>query len=935
MKTNKYYFLKDTRARIPFSVIGIFLILGSSVTTVYVTRLEQQKSMEISSNMDFDRVEHLIRLAEADIATALNIAGMKALKEIGKEPVIIPNTGTGYGQTTSEVNKNRIREIVKDELNIYLTANYLYDVFNDGLYAINVVIPDDEVYPIASRDSISIRHLNMDVYRSFTVPIIGPSDKLDNQPVYLVAGVPVVFEIRKIDDSSDEAVATRAINVSSIITSRYPLLKALVDNYHNTINGNFNSLWTLTTALSNIYSLVRGYKHYSSGKPLNVVDNRHLALLVNGGLLFEEALSFSSIDPLTLVEFARKSWKTLKKGMGDESTTSIFNSIDGMGFDFDIDEFSQGTANIEAGDEVNTSIEDCPYLNLSEIAERVLYNISSVTLIFEDENGNVVEETILFEGNIEKKIRETVLKWANQSYLLNKTIKHLGKNETTNEMIEDIAFQIYHADMHTMVKERRVIEEIWGGHGDYGNDSGYSSWYFDGFSFVSDELLKPEKGSVVHGSELYAEEYNVSWWRTHYWYKWVLQNISGNMTLVKVWNNVTDTMVEEVTLGVVLDHYSTYEDSQNNVMQDDVVDVFYHNYTMDDPNLNDTLDKYISAFPPSHSSKQDLIKTGDVGDTDLYYSTPGNYNDWVKEDSWDALDYILGLTCDIELDPTINSTNYPNPLDLIDKAKEDLEKKHNSNISLYLNISKYQTGSLFSSVGMKAVYYARDWYVYKVKEDIENVFAGINNTISEKLEETLSKYAPDLDASEIKNTLRETKDALTNGFTIPFGFDIKLVRRANNAEVWNETVRCAVDQYPNYLDPMEKTGFGDEEIWTLKLRNRCTLGPTGFPILPLTPVTPWIVTLNIWVIDVEGEYAEFKVIDSTDETLFNPLLGHEPQIYVRKKDMIRAPDGTLLGENTRLDFSFTTVAFGVVSSWGMMVGDIQPNFFDEHTPGYD
>ena len=69
-------FLADDWARIPFSVLGVFLILGSSVTTVYVTQLELQKASEITSTIDFNEVEHLIKYAEADMATALNIAGM-------------------------------------------------------------------------------------------------------------------------------------------------------------------------------------------------------------------------------------------------------------------------------------------------------------------------------------------------------------------------------------------------------------------------------------------------------------------------------------------------------------------------------------------------------------------------------------------------------------------------------------------------------------------------------------------------------------------------------------------------------------------------------------------------------------------------------------------------------------------------------------------
>ena len=87
----------------------------------------------------------------------------------------------------------------------------------------------------------------------------------------------------------------------------------------------------------------------------------------------------------------------------------------------------------------------------------------------------------------------------------------------------------------------------------------------------------------------------------------------------------------------------------------------------------------------------------------------------------------------------------------------------------------------------------------------------------------------------------------------------------------------------------------------------------------------------MWVIEIKGEYAEFKVIDSSDETIFNPLFGHDPQIYLRKEENIyNLNDNILIGKNSRLDFGFTTVAFGVVPSWGMMVGDFEGGWEEQN-----
>jgi len=918
------YFLKDDSARIPFSVIGIFLLLGSSFTTVYVIKLEQEKSFEITSTIDFSEVENMIHFAEADITTAINLAGMNALKVLGEEPVITPYLDAGFGDTDDEVNNNRIKKRVMDELNVYLTSTYLYDVFNDGRYAINVVIPAGEEYPLISRNDIILDSLKMDIKRSFSIPVVGPGEKLVDQPGYYVVNVPINFEIKRLDDG--EVVALRTINASTIITSRYLLLKALVENYHETLDGCFTPLWSLTTALSNVYSLIRGYKHYSSGKPLNVVDNKHLALIVNGGLLLEQGLVFSSVDPLSVVEFAKKSWQALKKTSGDQIYTSIFNDMDADGFDFDSNEFSDGTANIDAGDDINTSIDDCPHVDVSEIAERILYDIDSVTLVFRSlETGLLLTRDVDFGDDVEDVIKTIVEDMSEEGFVWNETIKHLVVNQSTVDKITSIISEVYTADMHTDVE--RVAYVVFGQHSGYPDDEGFDIWGLNDEPTLIDLIHRPDKGLVNIGCALYGEVYDLRWVRWHKWSE-THEETNGNQTWnVTTYFTTTDYKNETVAMRVLLDSYSEVVGENPWI---GVRDIFYYNGSVDDPNLEDTIDTYVEMY--LDPNKQDLLLNGDG----LYYddSITGVIGSWVDDVAWAALNDILLMIGETKLDKSITSSEYPDPHELMVKIEEDLLNKFDANISLYRSNSSYLNGQLYSSVGNKAVYLAREWYVDKARYDIEQTFSNVIDSVDQKLRETIDDYAPDLNTDDIRQTLSDTKNALKNGFTIPFGFDMDVVRKKDGEFVWNETLRCAVDQYPNYLDPFEKTGFGDEEIWALKLRNRCTLGPTGFPILPPTPVTPWVVTLNIWVIDVEGEYAQFKVIDSNDETFFNPILGHEPQVYIRESRVVSVA-GVPVGENTRLGFGFTTVAFGVVPPWGMMVGDLEGDCWDEHTPGYD
>lgn len=180
-------FLHDETARIPFSIIGVFLILGSSVAAVYIAQLEQRKSQEIVRSLDFSEIDALLREAESDCATALNTAGMKALQNLGKTPVITSVLGP-----PDLVNQLRVKLFIRAELGVYLTGHYLDNSFSNGRYAINIVLYNET--PIISAENITFQKYPMQLNRT-TVPLIGPSS-LVNHSTYWVASVPLTFEIR-------------------------------------------------------------------------------------------------------------------------------------------------------------------------------------------------------------------------------------------------------------------------------------------------------------------------------------------------------------------------------------------------------------------------------------------------------------------------------------------------------------------------------------------------------------------------------------------------------------------------------------------------------------------------------------------------------------------------------------------------------------------
>jgi hypothetical protein len=913
-------FLGDTRARIPFSVIGIFLILGSSVVSVYITRLEMEKSAAIAGSLDAKEIETLVHAAESDMATALNIAGMKGLKEIGTTPVIRSTLGPA-----DDINCFCLKRMIRDELNVYLTGHFLYNQYSSGSYAINVIMHNETA--IQSPGTITLRSIEMRIER-LTLPFIGPQQTITHT-AYLVASVPVDIEIRALSDPSSTLVTTETLQISSILTSRYPLLKSLTEEFSQTINGTFSPLWRLTTAFSNIYSLIRSYKHYRTGKPENIVDNRHLAVLMNSGLLLEQSLVFSSVDPLSVIELARKTKQLLNQQPPDPLAT-MNHEMNGSSYRVQTTNLTKETANADADEPLNASIDDHFVLNLSEIAQRFLYNITGVTLHFENNESNQREVYIAFDDEAEQNIRKTVQAYTNQSYTLTQVEKHLQRNDTTYHLLPSIASEVYHAELSTKVASRTITAEEVMDPGPGWTDAGAGSWTAAETLPISKEEVKPGRGFVAPGSTLYNETYNVTFCRTHSWFRFEEHNTSGNITLVQMWQNLTDTQSEIVQLQVILESYAGGGETK-----DDIIDVLYYNETLDDPNLEDTLEQYLDMYPDSHPLKRQLLITkDDQGSVGCSASILGSYNPWVLSESWDALTEILRSLTNDTASLSVNATEYTNPAGLLKKAADDYFRVFLSKTEQYLDRSQYQTGSLFYSTGKKTVYASRAWFVLSMKSS----FDAVISSLFDELQTTLNELVPSevgCTAQNLTETLDETVDAVRNQFTIPFGLNMTLSRFDDTGVfLWNETVRLAVDQRPNYLDPFEPIMDQREELWTLKLRNRCLFGPTGLPILPISPMTPWLVTLNLWTIDVEGEYTYFKIIDTSDETIFNPLLGHEPQAYVREAKIITAGNITL-GENTRLSFQFSTIAFGLVPAWGMMVGDLQTNWYDDHTTGFD
>ena len=84
------YFIEDSCAYIPYAVIGIFILLAATFTSVYLMKIDSEVAETIYTTENNDPRQDAIKLASFDLARCLNYAGMEALEWQGEHPVILP-----------------------------------------------------------------------------------------------------------------------------------------------------------------------------------------------------------------------------------------------------------------------------------------------------------------------------------------------------------------------------------------------------------------------------------------------------------------------------------------------------------------------------------------------------------------------------------------------------------------------------------------------------------------------------------------------------------------------------------------------------------------------------------------------------------------------------------------------------------------------------
>ncbi|WP_244625069.1 DUF7286 family protein [Methanococcoides vulcani] len=374
---------RNTDAYIPFSVIGIFVILGAVLTSAYFLQTDYDIAQTIYTTEKTDPEKVAIGFASADLSRCLNYAGMEALKWKGEHPIIQPVNSSGgttseddfmvnarthdleagntlyvrvdlpsdvwysisslwkdqaiilrikdsngqtidsvdYGEAVSiwktvsfeenfllpleidpgygtieldcggtvkatdwfSVAMNPVKEISAKHFNELITGNYQYDQYVYDKYAINVV-PDIQPHQIL------IEEINGTLERQIN----------DDNRTYSIY---YTFSIRDLNytlvDLGTGESFNRSMDISTLVTSREPLLEELTTEYERSLNSAETS--NIVLGAMNIRSFTYGpWQHYANG-PLNIITNPALASAVNAGTAYSQKRIFDSVDPWALM----------------------------------------------------------------------------------------------------------------------------------------------------------------------------------------------------------------------------------------------------------------------------------------------------------------------------------------------------------------------------------------------------------------------------------------------------------------------------------------------------------------------------------------------------------------------------------------------------------------------------------------------------------
>ena len=742
------------------------------------------------------------------------------------------------------------------------------------------------------------------------------------------------MNISIVDLATDEIVANESIEVENLIQARYPLLESLTMEYETRLNGS-NALMTETTAFAMGYTWARGYhQYYKPGGPKNIVDNEHLALTVNGGILLDQGFVFNSVDPESIIEYGMETKRVLE-GRDISMKDFVCNT-----------KLDNGSYIVDPNaDAVNSTGDPDNATKAMELAAQFDFNATPITDLLNNDS--------------------------------------IPEGSSTTKQINKIIPQVYKTRLATGVARQTNVEM--GAH--KGHNSSHKKYGWG----EPDNMRRLEvlpRDTYVPGN-LYGEVWEVTWTRKHVWRHYYEVKYScektetypcmdngtpatctrtymGTCTRTEYYEMSTnDTRVDRVAVtlkakensktSISLDYADTTLSTVNDVVKAFTSKDVTYSSTHTDSGLEEAYDSYKSKiFDPNMTAniKNKGLNSDNYRPKTFDVTAPG----WLKGVAQDAVDEInREIREDIHLDPDINYMNYPNPADSMRATAKDLTNKIKANQTRYVDKDRYRSGGKYSSCSAKTISQVREWYVDEVLYQVNEQYGGASDNINKEIDSNFGESA-----DGVRDANNAGANLLKSVMCFPIGFTMKAehVRpdgshfEKDELAYWQENVTLGVNMVPNYLrhdkfyDPEQNTWIdavksgkryiadpaqnpSSKSFIPLSLQNinvfadNPTLLNGGMQVLPPSPSTAWVATTNIWKIRVKGEFHQFYLYDFDNECHPHPIYGHEAQIYSRMYDVdIRDPaTGSIVGDNDPIEFEFTTGTFIFVPPGLKGVGD--------------
>ncbi|WP_276300565.1 DUF7286 family protein [Halorussus lipolyticus] len=267
-------FAEDRRARVPFALAGVLLLVGSAALSASLAGKPAPETDE--------SVGLAVERAKAASSTTLRRAITRAGRQAARNPVTHPaNTTLGRVLNDSTPYRDSLR------IRIYLAVR-------EDLDSVGVRVGDVE-----GEVSLSSVSNASDLRRAKRRVSVQPAGTGDNQSREN-AGLRVRVENITVSATRDNRVVEREEFSPTLVVATPALaLHERTERFESRLNRGplVSGLGRRLTARLYGVSWVRGYAQYGGAPVQNVVANRHVELAVNGGLLREQRAVFGRSDP--------------------------------------------------------------------------------------------------------------------------------------------------------------------------------------------------------------------------------------------------------------------------------------------------------------------------------------------------------------------------------------------------------------------------------------------------------------------------------------------------------------------------------------------------------------------------------------------------------------------------------------------------------------